>query len=44
MTACIALFLLMGLTVIRQEDMSEIKQIEEAQENAPRKRRRAARC
>lgn len=44
MTACIALFLLMGLTVIRQEDMTAIREIEEAQENAPRKRRRAARC
>ena len=44
MEACIAFFVLLGLAVIRQEDMTEIKQIEEAQENAPRKRRRAARC
>ena len=44
MEACIAFIVLLGLAVMRQEDMSEIKQIEEAQENAPRKRRRMAKC
>ena len=44
MTACIALLILMGLTVIRQEDMAAAKETEKAQENAPRKRRRASRC
>lgn len=44
MEACIAFLVLMVLAVIRQEDMMEIKQIEEAQQNAPRKHRRAARC
>ena len=40
MTACIALMFLMGLAVVRQEDMTEIREIEEAQEKAPRKRRK----
>lgn len=40
MTACIALMVLFGLAVIRQEDMTEIREIEEAQEQAPRKRRK----
>ena len=44
MEACIAFFVLLGLAVIRQEDMSEIKEIELAQQNAPRKHRRRARC
>ena len=44
MEACIAFLVLMGLAVIRQEDMTAIREIEQAQENAPRKRRRAASC
>lgn len=40
MEICIALFVLMGLTVIRQDDMAAIREIEEEQMNAPRKRRR----
>ena len=44
MEAFIAFLVLLGMTVIMQEDMSEIKEIERAQENAPRKRRRMTRC
>lgn len=44
MEICIALLVLMGLTVIRQEDMAAIREIEEQQETAPRRRRRRAQC
>lgn len=44
MEICIALFVLMGLTVIRQDDMAAIREIEEEQMNAPRKRRRMSSC
>lgn len=40
MAAFISLVVLMGLGVIIQDDMMQIKEIEQAQENAPRKRRR----
>lgn len=44
MEICIALFVLMGLTVIRQDDMAAIREIEEEQMRAPRKRRRMSSC
>lgn len=44
MEICIALLVLLGMTVIRQEDTADIQEIEKQQETAPRRRRRRAQC
>ena len=42
MEAGIALIILLGMLVIRMDDMAAIREIEAEQENAPRKRRKAS--
>lgn len=44
MEAFIALIILLGMLVIREDDMAERREIEAEQERAPRKRRRRMAC